>query len=72
MPEKFRNKYRTTSHRLTGFDYASDGAYFITIVTKNPTTFVGARREHFFGEIGDNKIVLNELGKIAENFCLPR
>ena len=64
MPEKFRNKYRTTSHRLTGFDYASDGAYFITIVTKN--------REHFFGEIVDNKMVLNELGKIAENFCLPR
>ncbi len=54
----FRNKYRTTSHRLTGFDYASDGAYFITIVTKN--------RYHFFGEIVDNKMVLNELGKIAE------
>ncbi len=62
----FRNKYRTTSHRLTGFDYASDGAYFITIVTKN--------REHFFGKIIDNKMVLNELGKIAENFWreIPR
>ena len=56
VPTNGRN---TTSHRLTGFNYASDGAYFITIVTKN--------REHFFGEIVDNKMVLNELGKIARD-----
>ena len=60
MSEKFRGKYRIESHRLTNYDYASDGAYFVTIVTKN--------REHFFGEIVDNEMVLNELGEIAENF----
>ena len=43
MSEKFRWKYRTTSHRLKNFDFASDGAYFITIVTKN--------RENIFNEI---------------------
>ena len=57
--KKYRGKYRTTSHRLKNFDYTSNGAYFITIVTKN--------RDHFFGEIIDNKMVLNELGKIARD-----
>jgi len=35
--------------------------YFVTICTKN--------REEFFGEIIDGKMILNEIGKIAEN-CL--
>lgn len=56
-PGKFRGKYRSKSHRLNGFDYASNGAYFISIVTKN--------REHFFGEIINGEMVLNELGAIA-------
>jgi len=59
MSNKFRGKYRTTSHRLKNFDYATNGAYFITIVTKN--------RKHYFGKIIDNEIVLNELGQIAKN-----
>jgi len=49
MSEKFRGKFRTASHRLKNFDYASDGAYFITIVTQN--------RKIFFGEIIDNKML---------------
>ena len=57
MSEKFRNKYRIASNRLRGFDYASAGAYFITIVTRN--------REHFFGEIVNDKMVLNAVGEIA-------
>ena len=56
MSEKFRGKFRTTSHRLKNFDYASNGAYFVTIVTN--------RRKHFFGKIVNNKMVLNKLGKI--------
>ena len=43
MDDKFQNKYRIPSARLQNWDYASDGAYFITICTKN--------REHYFGEI---------------------
>lgn len=45
MSNKFQNKYRTDSMRLQGWDYGSNGGYFITICTKN--------REHFFGEIID-------------------
>ncbi len=42
MSDKFKNKYSTESMRLQGWDYGSNGGYFITICTKN--------REHFFGE----------------------
>ena len=59
MSEKFRNKYRIASNRLRGFDYASAGAYFITIVTRN--------REHFFGEIVNDKMVLNAVGEMARD-----
>jgi putative transposase len=43
MPDKFQNKYRILSARLQGYDYGQNGAYFITICTKN--------RVHYFGEI---------------------
>ncbi len=33
MSEKYKNKYRIKSNRLQGYDYSSDGAYFITICT---------------------------------------
>ena len=39
------------------WNYSSDGAYFVTICTKN--------REHFFGEISGGKMVLNNVGKIV-------
>ena len=38
--EKYKGKYRIDSFRLKNYDYSSNGAYFITIVTKN--------RNHFF------------------------
>lgn len=56
--EKFKGKYRTTSHRLRGYDYAQEGAYFITICCAN--------RECLFGEIVDGKILLNDFGNIAD------
>ena len=55
--DKFRQKYRIESTRLKNYDYSSDGAYFITICTKN--------REHFFGEIIDGQIQLSKIGKIV-------
>ena len=58
--KKFQNKYRIESARLKNYDYASNGAYFVTIVTKN--------RDYFFGKIMNNKMVLNEIGKIAHKF----
>ncbi len=61
MPrELFRNKYRTDSARLKGWDYSSDGAYFITICTKD--------REEFFGDVKNGKMVLNEIGQVANEF----
>ncbi len=64
MSERFRNKYRSESARLKNWDYGSNGAYFITICTKN--------REHFFGEIDPETqtMQLNPIGKLAQQFWL--
>ena len=60
MAKKYLNKYRIESIRLKGYDYSSNGAYFITIVTKN--------REHFFGKIMDGKMILNGIGENAQKY----
>jgi putative transposase len=56
--EKFKNKYRIPSARLACWNYGSPGLYFITICTKN--------RKHFFGEIKNDEMFLNEIGVIAD------
>lgn len=56
----FRGKYRVGSSRLKGFDYSMNGAYFITICTKN--------RMPFFGEIENEKMKLNALGEQADYY----
>ncbi len=58
--EKFRGKYRIESNRLKNYDYSQNGAYFITIVTKN--------RNHFFGNITDKKMALSETGEIVQKY----
>ncbi len=60
--EKFQNKYRIPSARLQNWDYGRNAAYFITICTEN--------REHFFGEIINDKMKLSEIGFIAEKYWL--
>lgn len=50
---------RRRSIRLHDFDYASAGAYFITIVTQD--------RKCLFGEIVDKEIRLNALGRTVQN-----
>lgn len=57
---KFKNKYRIGSHRLQNWDYSNDGFYFVTICTKN--------KQHFFGEIKNQEMILNQFGKIAQKF----
>ena len=57
MIEKFQNKYRIPSNRLRGWDYASSGHYYITIVT--------AGRERIFGDIINGEMILNDLGQIV-------
>ncbi|MDD5770587.1 MAG: transposase [Candidatus Gracilibacteria bacterium] len=60
--EKYKQIYNPKSNRLQNYDYGSNGGYFITICTKN--------RENYFGEIIDGKMILNEIGKIAEKYYL--
>lgn len=58
--EKFRDKYRIKSLRLKDWNYSSEGAYFITICTKD--------RECFFGNIENAEMTLNNVGKIAKEY----
>ncbi|MCX6766878.1 MAG: transposase [Candidatus Moranbacteria bacterium] len=60
MSEKFKNKYTIKSARLEGHDYSQDGMYFVTICTKN--------REECFGKIAEGKMILSDVGKIANEF----
>ena len=62
MAKKFRNKYRVPSARLQNWDYGSNGAYFITICTKE--------MPHFFGEVVDKKMILNTAGVLAEEYWI--
>ena len=48
------------SIRLKGYDYASEGLYFVTICTQN--------RECLFGEIKNEEMVLNDAGRMVEKW----
>ncbi len=50
------------SIRLKGYDYASIGMYFITICVNN--------KKSIFGQIEDENMILNQLGKIVEQSWL--
>ena len=58
MSDKFQNKYRIASTRLSGWDYGWNAPYFITICTKD--------RECFFGEIVNGEMNLSKTGVIAD------
>lgn len=47
-------------NRFPGYDYSSNGYYFVTICTKD--------RKKCFGEINDDKMVLNRYGEIVSNY----
>ena len=57
LMDKFKNKYRIASARAPFHDYASDGAYFITICTKN--------RIPWFGAVKNGKMELSAAGLLA-------
>jgi REP element-mobilizing transposase RayT len=57
----FKNTYRIESTRKSDWDYSNSGFYFITICTKD--------RINYFGEIFNGKMILSDIGKIAEQ-CL--
>lgn len=56
------NIHHRRSIRLKGYDYSKEGMYFITICTQN--------RENLFGEIIDNKMVLNTAGDMIEKIFI--
>lgn len=58
MTDRYQNRYRIASARASWWDYGWNGAYFITICTKN--------RECFFGEIRNEKMFLSQTGVIAD------
>lgn len=53
---KMRNR---ESHRLTGYDYSRNGAYYITIVCQD--------RMKQFGHILNGKMVLNDAGRMVRD-----
>jgi REP element-mobilizing transposase RayT len=53
-------KHHRHSIRLKGYDYAAEGAYFVTIVTQG--------RECLFGEIVDCKMYLSNYGEIVQKW----
>ena len=51
-------KHHRRSIRLKGYDYASAGAYYVTIVTW--------RREFLFGEVVNGEMMLSKFGLVAK------
>ncbi len=60
MAEKYKNKYRIKSTRLQYWDYGWNGAYFITICTKD--------NECSFGAIENGDMKFSEIGRIANTY----
>jgi REP element-mobilizing transposase RayT len=58
MEDKYQNKYRISSARLPGWNYAWNASYFVTICTKD--------RQNFFGDIADSEMILSQIGVIAD------
>lgn len=51
--------FRRRSLRLQGFDYSKEGAYFVTVCTRN--------RECLFGAVVDGKMHLNDVGRVVQS-----
>jgi len=65
---KFKNKYRTETSRLKGWDYSTPGAYFVTICTKNLFQYFGKiTPDDKFNSIDEirNLVKLNDAGNIV-------
>ena len=58
---KYLKKYRVNTTRLPDWDYAEPGGYFVTVCVKD--------QKCVFGEVRDDCMVLNDLGREAER-CL--
>ena len=61
-PKYNPEKHHRRTIRLKGYDYSQEGRYFITICCQN--------RKCRFGKIENNKMILNDAGKIADECWL--
>ena len=55
---KYKNKYRNESWRRPGWNYASSGQYYVTLVIQN--------RDCILGEINEEKMILSDFGRIVQ------
>ena len=55
--DKFQNKYRIPSARAPFWDYGWNASYFVTICTHNHI--------FYFGDTGEEEMVLSDVGEIA-------
>lgn len=58
--EKFKGKYRISSHRYHNSDYTEEGSYFITFNTKNHICYFGMVKKLEM-ELNKNGHILNQL-----------
>ena len=58
MTRKAPEETGRRSIRLRGYDYSQAGAYYVTIVSSS--------REYLFGEVVEDRMVLNRFGQIAK------
>ena len=56
--KSYNNPFQKGSPRLYGYDYSSEGYYFITICTKD--------RYPYLGEIVDGTMIPSDIGKVIE------
>lgn len=57
---KYKNEFRVESIRLKDWDYSTPWWYYVTINTGDHACW--------FGEVTKSKVVLSELGNVAENY----
>jgi hypothetical protein len=57
MKNPYDNPYQKGSPRLQGYDYGSEGVYFVTICTH--------QRRHFFGWVSNGEMLLSDIGEVV-------
>ncbi|MBD2198810.1 MULTISPECIES: transposase [Calothrix] len=55
---KYKGKYRVDSTRLPAWNYASNGAYFLTLCTQG--------KKYFFGEVVQGEMQLSPVGEVVQ------
>lgn len=55
---KYKGKYRIDSTRLPAWNYASNGAYFLTLCTQG--------KKYFFGEVVQGEMQLSSVGEVVQ------